>query len=357
MTFQMPRLLTLLLTMSLAACGGGNNGSGPSSGPAGPSPSPAPAPAPAPAVSGCVPSVGGMPISVPGAGSRYTLTITTGSGCAWSLASDAGWATVSPGSGAGSGSSTLVVEQNTSVTNSRSANLTIGSQVLDLGAGAGEQAMLAARRIGPAGMVLATDISASMLVVTQEAVRAANLANVQTRVMDAQRLELAAGSFDAAMARFSLQFIPDVQRALVEVRRVLKPGGRFGAVVFSAVERNPFRAAPQAIASRLAGRQFPESGPGQWALNDPATLRDAFQQAGFRDVDVRPAPFVYQFPSLTDALRNLEEAQPPLVKLLDELSEDDRATAWAEIEQTLHLFVGPDGFAAPSEALIVVGVA
>ncbi len=130
MTFQMPRLLTLLLTMSLAACGGGNNGGSPSSGPAGPSPSPAPAPAPAPAVSGCVPSVGGMPISVPGAGSRYTLTITTGSGCAWSLVSDAGWATVSPGSGAGSGSSTLVVEQNTSVTNSRSANLTIGGQVL-----------------------------------------------------------------------------------------------------------------------------------------------------------------------------------------------------------------------------------
>ena len=68
-------------------------------------------------------------------------------------------------------------------------------------------------------------------------------------------------------------------------------------------------------------------------------------------------PFVYRFPSLTDALRNLEEAQPPLVKLLGELSEDDRATAWAEINQTLQRFVGPDGFAAPSEALIVVGVA
>ena len=119
------------------------------------------------------------------------------------------------------------------------AEVTVGSQVLDLGAGTGDQTMLAARRIGPAGMVLATDISASMLALTQEAVRAANLANVQTRVMDAQRLELEAGSFDAVMARFSLQFIPDVQRALAEVRRVLKPGGRFGAVVFSAVERNP----------------------------------------------------------------------------------------------------------------------
>ena len=217
--------------------------------------------------------------------------------------------------------------------------------------------MLAARRIGPGGMVLATDISASVLALTQEAARAADLPNVRTRVMDAQRLELEAGSFDAAMARFSLQFVPDVQRALAEVRRVLKPGGRFAAVVFSAVERNPFRAAPQAIASRLAGKQFPESGPGQWALNDATTLRDAFQQAGFRDVDVRAVPFVYRFPSLADAVRNLEEAQPLLVKLLAELSEDGRAAAWAEINQTLQPFVGPDGFAAPSEALIVVGVA
>jgi ubiquinone/menaquinone biosynthesis C-methylase UbiE len=237
------------------------------------------------------------------------------------------------------------------------AGVTVGSQVLDLGAGTGDQTLMAARRIGPGGMVLATDISASMLALTQEAARAADLPNVQTRVMDAQRLELESGSFDAAIARFSLQFIPDVQRALAEVRRVLKPGGRFAAVVFSAVERNPFRAAPQAIASRLAGKQFPESGPGQWALNDPTTPRDAFQQAGFRDVDVRPVPFVYRFSSLANALRNLEEAQPLLVKLLDELSEDDRATAWAEINQTLQPFVGPDGFAAPSEALIVVGVA
>ena len=237
------------------------------------------------------------------------------------------------------------------------AGVTVGSQVLDLGAGTGDQTLLAARRIGPDGMVLATDISASMLALTQEAARAADLPNVQTRVMDAQRIELEAGSFDAAMARFSLQFIPDVQRALAEVRRVVKRGGRFAAAVFSAVERNPFRAAPYGIASRLAGKPFPESGPGQWALNDATTLRDAFQQAGFRDVDVRPVPFVYRFPSLADALRNVQDAQPLLVKLLGELSEDDRTAAWAEINQTLQPFVGPDGFAAPGEALIVVGVA
>jgi ubiquinone/menaquinone biosynthesis C-methylase UbiE len=232
-----------------------------------------------------------------------------------------------------------------------------GSRVLDLGAGTGDQTLLAAQRVGRNGAVLATDISASMLDLAREMAQAAGLRNVETRVMDAQHLDLESGSFDAAIARFSLQFVPDVQRALTEVRRVLKPGGRFAAAVFSAVEKNPYRAGPQAIASRLAGRPFPEPGPGQWALNDPATLAGAFRQAGFRDVEARPVPFVYQFPSLADAVRNLEEAQPLLVKLLDELSEADRATAWAEIERSLQPFVGDDGFAGPSEALIAAGAA
>jgi SAM-dependent methyltransferase len=237
------------------------------------------------------------------------------------------------------------------------AGVTIGSRVLDLGAGDGAQTVLAAQRVGPGGTVLATDISAAMLDLAREEARAAGLLNVETRLMDSQRLELESGSFDAAIARFSLQFVPNVQRALAEVRRVVKPGCRFAAMVFSSIEKNPFRAGPQAIASRLAGRPFPEPGPGQWALNDPATLADAFQQAGFRDVEVRPVPFVYRFASLGDTLVNLKEAQPQLKKLLDLLGDADRAAAWVEIERSLLPFVGEDGLAGPGEALVAAGVA
>ena len=183
------------------------------------------------------------------------------------------------------------------------------------------------------------------------------LHNVRTRVLDAQQLGLASGSFDAVIARFSLQFVPDVPRALAEVRRVLRAGGRVGAMVYSAVEKNPYRAGPQAIASRLAGRPFPEPGPGQWAINDPATLANAFQQAGFYAVDVRTVPITWRFPSVEDALRNLEESQPFFAKLMAQLSEADRSTAWAEITRTLQPFVGSGGFAAPSEALIASGTA
>ena len=105
------------------------------------------------------------------------------------------------------------------------ADIRSGSRVLDVGAGAGDQTLAAARRVGPTGFVLATDISASLLEVTAMSARQADLSNVGTRVMDAQKLGLESDSFDAAISRFALMLIPDIHKALSEVRRVLRRGG------------------------------------------------------------------------------------------------------------------------------------
>ena len=72
------------------------------------------------------------------------------------------------------------------------ANIRMGSRVLDVGAGAGDQILAAARRVGPTGFVLATDISTSMLEIAVTLAREAGLSNVGTQVMDAQDLELEA---------------------------------------------------------------------------------------------------------------------------------------------------------------------
>src|SRR5215470_17708477 len=70
------------------------------------------------------------------------------------------------------------------------ANLVIGSRVLDVAAGTGEQTILAARRVGPTGSVLAIDIAGDMLKIAAEAAHQAGLSNVTTQVMDAQRLDV-----------------------------------------------------------------------------------------------------------------------------------------------------------------------
>ena len=76
----------------------------------------------------------------------------------------------------------------------------MSSRVLDVGAGAGDSTVVAARRVGSTGRVLATDVSASMLEVAAELARQPGLNNVDTRVVDAQRLDLAPDSFDAAVS-------------------------------------------------------------------------------------------------------------------------------------------------------------
>src|SRR5215471_15142432 len=104
------------------------------------------------------------------------------------------------------------------------AGVAEGSRVLDVGAGAGDSTVVAARRVGSTGRVLATDVSASMLEVAAELARQAGLTNADTRVVDAQRLDLAPDSFDAAVSRNCLMLIPDYQQALTSIRRV--PAGR-----------------------------------------------------------------------------------------------------------------------------------
>jgi SAM-dependent methyltransferase len=274
----------------------------------------------------------------------------TGSGSAWASQDVAsGWQSGAAARGATLGPATdLMLDR---------AGVVPGSRVLDLGAGTGDQTLVAARRVGSEGLVLATDISAAVLDLAREAAVAAGLSNVETRVMDAERLDLDDDSFDAVIARLSLQFIPNLELALAEVRRVLRPGGKLAGLVFSSIERNAYRAVPQGIASRIAGRPFPEPGPGQFALNDPETLTAAFEQAGFHDVGVEVVSVTWHFPSLDAALDNLRAAQPLLMKILADLSPADQARTWDEIRQALGQYAGPDGFAGPGEYLVVAGTA
>ena len=231
-----------------------------------------------------------------------------------------------------------------------------GCRVLDVAAGTGEQTLLAARRVGPAGSVLAPDIAASMLAAAAEAAREAGLSNVETRVMDARDLGLEPESFDAAICRLGLMLIPGREQALFEIRRVLKPGRKLAAIVFSSPERNATVALPLAIVRRYAG--LPSSvteDPGRFALADPGVLRAVFEQAGFRDVAVHLSPIVRRFPSVAVAVQYPLDAIPEIAKLLADLTDERRAAALAEIEAVAQQFEGPDGIAAPGEYLIAVG--
>jgi ubiquinone/menaquinone biosynthesis C-methylase UbiE len=101
-----------------------------------------------------------------------------------------------------------------------------GECVLELGPGPGAFTLDAAQRAGPEGQIIAVDIQPEMITQLEKRVREANLTNVETHVASAYELPLENESIDRAFLVTVLPEVPDQNRALSELRRVLKPGGQ-----------------------------------------------------------------------------------------------------------------------------------
>lgn len=233
-----------------------------------------------------------------------------------------------------------------------------GDHVLDVAAGAGEPAISAAKRVGPTGTVLATDISLTILDYARRAAAAAGLSNVETRVMDGERLELADASFDAVLSRVGLIYFPDQPRALAEIRRVLKPGGRVAAMVYSTPEHNRFFSIPVGIIRRRANLPPPAPGqPGPFSLGGAGVLAEAYRGAGFREVATETFPAPVRMAAAQEFVRFTRESFGALHQLMAGLTEAEQGDTWDEITAELGRFEGPDGFVGPCEVIVGVGIA
>lgn len=231
-----------------------------------------------------------------------------------------------------------------------------GSHVLDVAAGSGGQTLAAARRAGPDGAVLATDISPAILEYAAGEARRAGLANVATREMDGEHMEVQPESFDAVISRVGLIYFPDQQAALKGMRDALRSGGRVAAIVYSTPDRNRFFSIPVSIIRRRANLPAPAPGqPGPFSLGAPGVLQKVLEQAGFRDVDVRAVDAPLRLASAAECLRFEQESFGALHQMLSGLDQAGREAAWAEIHTELSQFEGPDGFTGPCELLVAVG--
>ena len=170
------------------------------------------------------------------------------------------------------------------------AGVAPGSRVLDVAAGAGEQSLAAARRAGPKGHVLATDISPAILAYASAAAAKAGICATWRRGSSTARRheELPAASFDAAISRVGLIYFPDQERALAGICHALQAGGRFAAIVYSTPDRNAFFSIPVGIIRRRAKLGPPLPGqPGPFSLGADGVLAATLEKAGFRSVEVR----------------------------------------------------------------------
>jgi len=232
------------------------------------------------------------------------------------------------------------------------------ARVLDVAAGAGGQTIAAARRVGPEGHVLATDISSNILAFAASSAREAGLHNVETRVVDGEQLDVEEGVFDAVISRVGFIYFPDQHAAFVGMRRALRPGGRLAGIVYSTPEANGFFSIPVSIIRRRAQLPPPAPGqPGPFSLGAPGVIEAALERAGFTGIEVRRVDAPVLLSSTAEFVRFARESFGALHQMLAGLSEPEREEAWSEIVRELSRYETASGFEGPCELLVVAGTA
>ena len=236
------------------------------------------------------------------------------------------------------------------------AGISSGHKVLDIAAGAGEQSITTAKKVGTSGYVLATDISSNILEYAKQMAQQAGLNNIETKVMDGENLAVEEETFDAVISRVGLIYFPDQQKALKEMLRVLKPGGKVAAIVYSTPEKNKFFSVPVSIIRNRAKLPPPLPGqPGPFSLGAEGIIEKAFSQAGFKNVKSELVDSPLLLPSAKECVRFEKESFGALHQMMSSLSDLEKVSVWEEIERELQKFESENRFVGPCEMVVAVG--
>jgi ubiquinone/menaquinone biosynthesis C-methylase UbiE len=202
-----------------------------------------------------------------------------------------------------------------------------GERVLDLACGTGAVAREVLKRISPGGTLVGVDINADMLRVASEVIEAREPL-VRWQQGSAESLPLPDASFDVALCQQGLQFFPDKQGALRELRRVLKPGGRLALSVWRALEHNPVQhALSKAAAGRLSqAMTIPFGG-----LGENGGLERMLEDAGFQSVRVVSVEKLITQPDPDGYVERSVRGGAAVLPDLRAMTEDERAQLVAAV--------------------------
>lgn len=237
------------------------------------------------------------------------------------------------------------------------AHIERGQRVLDVAAGAGDQTVALALKVGPDGEVVATDLSPVILQMARERALQDGLSNVRFEIADIEALNMPDQSFDAAICRLGMMFCTNPVMGLQNIKNALKHEGRFCAMVFSDPANNPCMTTVMHTA--LEHTKMPPTDPflpgTLFSLGKPGLLEGMFAQAGFRNIERECVSAPFHMQSARAFLKFIEAAASPIRTLLSKLDQDGQRRALDQMHERLEMFSTNDGWAGPNELLLVAG--
>jgi len=179
------------------------------------------------------------------------------------------------------------------------AEVKTGSRVLDIATGIGEPAITAANQIGSSGHILAIDISPQMLSIAKQRTISLGLQNViEFKEGDIETIDLPSATFDAALCRAGLMFLPDLKVGLSNIYQSLIEGGLFAAAVWSLSDKVPFISiVMNTIMKETNSKPPPPGTPGPFSLSEENSLKNSFITSGFKDLNIEKVKVTLDFNS------------------------------------------------------------
>jgi ubiquinone/menaquinone biosynthesis C-methylase UbiE len=219
------------------------------------------------------------------------------------------------------------------------ARLQRGEHLLDVACGTGIVARMAAPLISPKGSITAVDINPQMLAIGQAATEnSPNHAKIEWREGSAMLLPFQQLSFDVVLCQQGLQFFANIPRALGEMWRVLKPGGRVLLSVNQSLVDNPIFASINAIFHRHL--EVPVLADGfHWKSSQ--SLDDLLQRAGFREISVEVVQVPVHTRSVDDFVRGMLTAATTIIPALASRQQSEQSDLLQRISSDMHDVLSP----------------